>query len=156
MSSTPDSVTVTASDGTASASETFNWTLAPVVLAAVANQANVGQSTVSLALSADVANGYTATYSESGLPGGLSINSSTGAITGTLSSGDTGSAYLVTASAVAGTVTSTQVFNWSVGNVVVSAPADQTNNEGDSVSLAVSAAALSGTLTYTRSACPMA
>jgi len=84
-------VTVTASDGTASDSETFNWTLVPVALPGIADQANVGDSTVSLALSADVATGYTVAYSATGLPGGLSINSSTGTITGTLSSGDTGS-----------------------------------------------------------------
>ena len=88
-SSTSDTVTVTASDGTGSASTTFDWTVVPVTLTAPADQASLGSATVSLALQADVASGYTASYSASGLPAGLSINSSTGVISGTLDSGAT-------------------------------------------------------------------
>ncbi len=147
-SSTPYSVTVTAGDGTSSVSQSFNWSLVPIVLANPGDQASVGQATINLALSATVASGYTASYSATGLPTGLSINSSTGAISGTLAAGATGNAYLVTVSATAGGVTSTHEFLWRVGTVVVTAPAQQTSSEGDAVSLQVSAGALSGTLTY--------
>ena len=83
-SSTPYAVTVTASDGTMSASQTFNWSVVPVLLADPGDLASVGNAAVSLPLLADVASGSTASYSASDLPGGLSINSSTGVISGTL------------------------------------------------------------------------
>ncbi len=123
ISSTPLAVTVTADDGTLSVSETFNWSLVPVVLANPGNQATVGGAAVTLNLSADLASGYTTAYSASGLPNGLSINSGTGAITGTLSSGDTGNSYVVTIGAVAGGVTSSQEFVWQIGTVVVASNA---------------------------------
>ena len=148
VSGTPAAVTVTADDGTSSVSQTFNWTVAPVILTNPGDQANVGGSTVSLNLSADLATGYTAVYGASGLPNGLGIDSGTGAITGTLDSGDTGNVYLVTLSAAAGGVTSSQDIVWRVGTVVVTAPADQTSTEGDAISLPVSAQALSGTLSF--------
>jgi len=46
ISSTPSVVTVTASDGTASASQTFNWSVVPVTLANPDDQINVGGATV--------------------------------------------------------------------------------------------------------------
>ena len=154
VSSTPYEVTVTVDDGTATASVTFDWLLVPVVLAHPVDQASVGEDTVELALSATVASGYTASYSATGLPTGLSINSGTGVISGTLDSGDTGNAYLVTVSATAGGVTSSHEFLWRVGTVVLTPPAEQTSNEGDTVSLQASASALSGTLSYSATGLP--
>jgi VCBS repeat-containing protein len=148
VSGTPYEVTVTVSDGTASVSQTFDWLLVPVRLAAPGNQASVGETTISLALTAAVASGYTVSYSADGLPDGLSIDSDTGEISGTLDAAATNHAYRVTVAATVGGVTSSQQFLWRVGTVVVTAPADQTGTEGDSVSLAATAGALSGTLTY--------
>ncbi len=148
VSATLYAVTVTVSDGTASASQSFDWLLVPVALTSPGDQASVGQATVNLALSATVASGYTASYSATGLPTGLSIDSGTGLISGTLDAGDTGSAYLVSVSATAGGVTSSHEFLWRVGTVVMTAPAEQTSSEGDAVSLQISASALSGTLSY--------
>ena len=126
-----------------------------MLLADPGDLASVGNAAVSLTLLADVASGSTASYSASDLPGGLSINSSTGVISGTLSSGDTGNSYAVTISATAGGSTSSQDLIWSVGSVVATAPADQTNTEGDSgISVTVSAAAVSGTLSYFASNLP--
>ena len=147
-SGTADTVTVSASDGTGSASTTFEWSVVPVTLTAPSVEASVGNSTISLTLSADVASGYTPTYSASGLPGGLSINSSTGVISGTLSSGDTNNTYLVTVTATASGISTTQEFSWTVGTVVVAPFADQTNTEGDVIALSVTAGSVSGTLTY--------
>ncbi len=82
----------------------------PAVQASVGNKA-----TVSLALQSDVASGYTASYSASGLPPGLSINSSTGVISGTLSSGDTNNTYLVTVTATGfgGQLPRARSFSWT-------------------------------------------
>ncbi len=52
-------------------------------------------------------------YSAIGLPGGLKINPSTGAITGTLAAGDAGDGpYSVTVLAQDGTYSTSQTFNW--------------------------------------------
>ena len=151
----PFAVTVTATDGTANASQAFTWSVVPVTLANPGDQVSVGGSAVSLGLSADWLAPYTSpAFSASGLPAGLSINSTTGVISGTLASGDTGHSYLVTVTATASGVTASQEFTWRVGAVVVTTPADQTSTEGGSVSLTVSAAATSGTLSYSVSGLP--
>jgi hypothetical protein len=147
-SSTSDTVTVGASDGTGSASQTFTWSIVPVMLSSPGNHVSLGSSSVNLALLADVASGYSDSFSVTGLPSGLSINSSTGVISGTLSGGDTGSSYVVQVTATSSGVTSTQEFAWRVGHVVVTAPTDQTNTESDTISLGVTAGATSGSLTY--------
>jgi hypothetical protein len=153
-SSTPYAVTVTASDGTVTASQTFNWTVLPVTMLPPGDQASVGGAAVNLAVPYSLAAGYTATFSAAGLPAGLSLNSTTGVVTGSLSAGDTDKSYLVTVTGSAAGMSSSQTFTWRVGSVVVTAPADQTNNEGNTVSLAVSAADISGTLTYSASGLP--
>ncbi len=104
VSGTPDSATITASDGTASATESFDWSIVPVVLPTIADQANVGQATINLALSDDVASGsYTASYSGTGIAGRTEYATAPfSAITGTLKPGDTGTTCLSTVTAVAG------------------------------------------------------
>jgi pimeloyl-ACP methyl ester carboxylesterase len=154
VSGTPYAVTITANDGTATAMQTFNWTIAPLTLASPGDQMTVGGSAVSLTLSADVASGYTASFSATDLPSGLSINTSTGLISGTLASADTGFAFAVDVTATAGGVTVNQAFNWTVGGVVVTTPADQTSTEGATVSVSVSAFTASGTLSYSASGLP--
>jgi hypothetical protein len=84
------SVTVTADDTTgASGSASFSWTVSAAVKNTVTvtdpgtQAGNVGTA-VSLQISAnDSASGQTVTYSATGLPAGLSINSGTGLISGT-------------------------------------------------------------------------
>jgi flagellar basal body rod protein FlgB len=98
-SSTPYQVTVTASDGTLTTSQTFNWFVSgnPVTLTSPGDQTNSEGNSVSLQLSATDANNAALTYQASGLPSGLSINSTTGLISGTVSSGDSASGpYTVT------------------------------------------------------------
>jgi hypothetical protein len=76
------------------------------------------------------------TFSATGLPSGLSINPSTGAITGTV----TGSAnsYSVTIAAIdEENVGASQSFTWNVSTVSVTNPGTQTNGVGDVVSLQV-------------------
>jgi hypothetical protein len=84
-------------------------------------------------------------YSIAGLPGGLSLNSTTGLISGTIAAGDASSnSYSVTASVNVGTLTATQSWLWGVVDPLsVVALDDQANSEGDSVSLQVSASDLS-------------
>jgi len=84
------SVTVTATDTTnASGSASFTWTINPVggntvTVTNPGNQTGTVGTAVSLQIHAsDSATGQTLTYSATGLPAGLSINSSTGLISGT-------------------------------------------------------------------------
>jgi hypothetical protein len=146
----PYSVTVTASDGSASTSSTFNWTVAHVFLANPGSQNSVDGDAVSLALQGHDADGGGVTYSATGLPSGLSVNSSTGVIAGTLSSSaDQNGPYFVTATASDSGHSTSQSFLWYVTKVSLTGIADQTNTEGDTVSLSVSARGVGGTLSYT-------
>ncbi len=138
----PYYVTVVAAAGDSSAEQSFNWTVnSPITLTDPADQTNNEGDTVSLSLSATDATSGTLKYSAIGLPGGLKINPSTGAITGTLAAGDAGDGpYSVTVLAQDGTYSTSQTFNWTVNSAItITTPADQTNNEGDSVSLSISA-----------------
>ena len=116
------SVTVSVTDGTDSDSETFSWTVvqpnrAPV-MGAISNQTDDENATVSLSTGATDADGDTLTYTASGLPGGLSINSSTGQITGTIS-GSAGT-YSVTVTASDGSLSDSESFTWTVNAVAQS------------------------------------
>jgi hypothetical protein len=151
----PYAVTVMASDGALSASQSFSWTVRHVSLANPGAQAGVDGGAVSLALAASDEDGDSVTYGASGLPSGLSINSTTGVISGTLAStADVNSGYLVTVAASDSSHTSSATFTWTVTQVAVSNPGDQTNQEGDTVSLTVSASGINGPLTYTASGLP--
>jgi hypothetical protein len=115
-------ITVTVSDGTAQASTSFQLTVTANVaptLAPVPNQTNDNDDVVSLQLSASDANGDPLTFSATGLPNGLTLNASTGLITGTPSSGGT---YSVTASVSDGSLSATRPFTWTVTEVASSGP----------------------------------
>ena len=86
-----DVVTVTATDDKGAAtSETFDWIIKdvpPVTSGTLANKTVTdGQAGVSIATSQGFAdgNGNALTYSATGLPAGLTVNATTGAITGTI------------------------------------------------------------------------
>ena len=68
------------------------------------------------------------------MPPGLKINTSSGAITGTVAVGDAANGpYDVFVVANDGTYTASTEFTWNVtGPVTIATPADQTTNEGSS------------------------
>ncbi len=114
------SVTVSVTDGTDSDSETFNWTVvqpnrAPV-LGAIGDQTDDENASVSLSTGATDADGDTLTYTASGLPSGLAINSNTGQISGTISA--SAGAYSVTVTASDGSLSDSESFTWTVNAVV--------------------------------------
>ncbi len=145
----PYTVTVEAGDGTYSISQSFTWNVInPVAITVPADQTNNEGDTVALTIRATDSTSGTVTYGAIGLPGGLSINSSTGAITGTVATGDAANGpYTVTLMVSDGTYSNRVSFEWNVICAVsLTAPADQTNNAGDSVSLQVVASdSISGT-----------
>ncbi len=154
--SSPYAVTVTATDSAGnSATQSFNWTVAHVSLVNPGAQTSLDGATVSLQMQGHDSDGDTVSYTAGGLPSGLSINTSTGLISGTIASNaDTNSPYAVTVTAGDGTNTTTQYFLWTVAQVSLSAPSDQTNTEGDTVSLQLQGAKSSGSLAYNASGLP--
>lgn len=168
LQSSDSAVTLTfslsVSDGSASASDTVDVTVNPPapsnnapVLAAIGNQTNDVGASVNVSTGATDADGDSLTFSASGLPSGLTIDSGTGAIAGTLSA--SASTYSVTVSVTDGTDSDSETFNWTVVQPnrapVLGAIGDQTNDEGDSVSLSTGATDADGdSLTYSASGLP--
>src|SRR5436190_2478821 len=108
-----------AASAQASAVQSFVWSVVPpvVMLADPGQQSGLDGGTVSRSLFAIDSASHTLSYSATGLPSGLSINSSTGVISGTLGgSAHASSPYLVTITAAdsISSVTATQKFAWVV------------------------------------------
>ena len=155
-------VSVTVSDGTDTDNATFNWTVnnvnRPPVITDPVDQTNTVGDSVSLTVAATDPDGDALSFSATGLPAGLTISASTGEIAGILASGSVG-AYGVVVTVGDGSVTDTASFTWTVKDVnqppVITSPGNQTNNEGDSVSLTVAATDADGdTLTFSASVLP--
>jgi hypothetical protein len=155
----PYTTTITASNGTDSASQTVVWEVDyPVGAVNPADQTGfMDSSQVNLPIHATDAAGGTLTYSATGLPAGLGIDSNTGIISGTISSiGGVSTTYNTTVTVGDGTYSDSTTFKWVVNNPVVFVhTSDQANNNGDQVSLQVYASnANSGTLTYSATDLP--
>jgi hypothetical protein len=103
-------VTVQATDSrNRSASSAFTWTVVPAITNPGDRHARVGKA-IKLQVAADDSNGGPLTYRESGLPGGLSIKSNTGLISGRPSSAGS---YSVTVTVSARTAASVR-FRWTI------------------------------------------
>jgi hypothetical protein len=128
-------VTVTATDTTgASGSASFTWTISSnstntVTVTNPGNQTGTVGTAESVQINAtDSASGQTLTYSATGLPAGLSINSSTGLISGTPTTAVTNAAVTVTATDTTGASGSAS-FTWTIsGTVTGSCKVVYTNN----------------------------
>ena len=124
------------------------------------NQTGTVGTAASLQIQAtDSASGQTLTYSATGLPAGLSINSSTGLISGTPTTAGTNS-VTVTAKDTTG-ATGSASFTWTInsttGNTItVTNPGNQTSTVGTAVSLQIKAtdSASGQTLTYSATGLP--
>ena len=147
----PAVITYTISDGqggtaTATVPVTVNAVNdAPTPVGSLPPQTNVdAQGAINVPTAqgfADV-DGPTATYSATGLPAGLSINSATGVITGTIdrsaSQGGTGGMYSVVITRSDGSLSATQTFSWMVTNPIPLAVNDTaTTNEDTAVLIPV-------------------
>jgi hypothetical protein len=112
----PFQTTITASDGTFSASQMVTWNVSPVVsVTAIGTQTNAEGDNVTLQVLASDAKSQTLSFSATHLPTGLSINATSGLITGTISLGAaSGSPYASKVTATDGTFSGTQLFTWTV------------------------------------------
>ena len=107
-------MTVTVDDGEDSASTSFSWSVTdpntPPTINNPGAQAHETGDSVTLTIVANDADGDTLNYAASGLPAGLSINSS-GVISGTLT---TAGNYTVTVTVDDGEDSVSASFSWSV------------------------------------------
>lgn len=112
-----------------------------VALTNPGNRSNLEGSSVSLQIQATDVGGRTLTYNAYGLPAGLTINSTSGLISGTVTSGDSAtSPYTVTVVAADNTFSSQATFFWTIThgndrNPTLTNPGNQGNHESDMVSL---------------------
>ena len=125
-SATPYNVSVTVRDGaTVDATDTFSWTVTnvnrePTFDQDVPDQSHAEGAVVNLDAGATDLDGDPLTYAATNLPPGLSINPTTGLITGTISfTAAAGSPYAVSVTVRDGaTVDATDTFDWAVSDVV--------------------------------------
>src|SRR5262249_9091867 len=120
----PYSVTVTATDGELSASQTFTWAVnySAIILSNPGEQVNLNDDTVDLSITATNATSTALTYSATGLPDGLAIDPDTGEITGTIDTtadSDTPFTVTITATDSIADTSASQTFTWTVGQAVV-------------------------------------
>ncbi len=147
----PYAVTVTVTDGGGLTDiDAFTWTVADVNRAPVVtnpgDQTDAEGDVVSLVVSGSDPDADTLTWSATGLPDGLSIDPASGLISGTVSyDASAASPYAVTVTATDDGIPAQSgiaSFTWTVADVnrapVVTNPGDQTDAEGDVVSLVVS------------------
>jgi hypothetical protein len=151
----PYSVMVTVQDDSSpplADSVSFTWTVSPgnspPVLVKPGPQESAEGDSISLQVEAsDPDAGDNLTFSADGLPEGLTINSVTGLISGIVSyTASVSSPYTVTLSVNDDglpQLTDVDTFTWSVTNTnrppQISDPGDQSNAEGDAVSLSIQA-----------------
>jgi hypothetical protein len=117
--SSPYNVVVTATDGSATATQTFSWYVAPAPAISIIDsgtQKNLTGDYVITPITAVDPFGGAASFSESNLPAGLTINPTTGLITGTVGSdAEDDSPYTVTITATdGGSHSATDTFTWTV------------------------------------------
>jgi large repetitive protein len=145
-----DTITYTISDGNGGTS-TATITVAvadvndvPVTSGSIGNQTNLDSQIINLPVAGAFSDpdGDTLTYTAAGLPAGLTINPTTGVISGTIDNSASqvnGGAYTITVTASDGRGgTVTQTFSWSVTNPAPGAVNDvATTNEDTPVAIPV-------------------
>ena len=128
----PYAVTIAVGDGTYSNETSFNWNINATVSFTnpPLNQTNNVGDVVSLSGAAtDSISGTTLVYSATGLPTGLSISTSTGAITGSITAAGS---WQTTVTATDGTYSNTTSFAWAVsGPITITDQGAQSNAIGD-------------------------
>ena len=149
-------VTVTASDGSNTGEVSFSWTVqSAIVLANPGLQSSTEGTLISVPISVTRDAGQSLTFSALNLPPGMSIDPSSGVISGVGAAGSAGD-YDVNVTASDGTYSGNVSFPWTVvGEVQIVNPGDQHSTDGDEVNLDMQATSVLGLpLTYSASGLP--
>jgi hypothetical protein len=109
---------ITVSDGTLTDTDSFSWTVTninqpPAFSTNFGDRTDAEGAVINFDANASDPDGTTLTYSATGLPGGIAINSSTGVVSGTLNATSSGS-YNTVITVSDGTLTDTDSFSWTV------------------------------------------
>ncbi len=155
-------VTVTDSAGVRATTGSFTWNVvaaAPTITAPANQVSTVNKAIVALQITANCPNGPCKNYTITSppvLPAGLSINATTGLITGTPSAVANTTGIRVSATDNAGTATPTVTFAWNVvAAPTISTPGTQTSTLGVAITaLQINSVCPNTTCTYTSSPLP--
>lgn len=139
----PYTVTVEVSDGSVTVTDEFEWTVLDVnrePIAALADLQHDEGATVLVTLAASDPDGDSLSFTQNGLPPGLSLNGATGVVSGTLDFSSAG-VYTVNVGISDGRLAILRTFTWRILDAnrppVVDPIADRSNAEGDVVNLAL-------------------
>ena len=154
-------VEVLVSDGQATTTRTFTWDVTNVnrpPTASAADRTDAENDSVSFSITSSDPDGEALSFSATGLPAGISIEPTSGVIAGTLGYATAGT-YNVVVTVSDGSLIATAPFVWTVTDTnaapTITNPGNQTDAEGDSVSVAIAAADVDGqVLTYSASGLP--
>jgi hypothetical protein len=134
-------VTVQGTDGTFTDSKQFTWIVNPVTVTVTSPGNQIGIVGIATTLQAHASDndGGGIVYSATGLPPGLSINASSGLVSGTPAAAG---AYAVTLTATDGSTSQSSAFTWTISSatVAVANPGNQTGRVGSRTSLKINAA----------------
>ncbi|NBO93773.1 MAG: hypothetical protein EBV06_15920, partial [Planctomycetia bacterium] len=139
--------TVIVTDGIFTNSTAIWWTISSrITIAPISPQQSVEGEPVSIQVSAVSPDSSPLTYAATGLPNGLSIDSATGLISGTLepnTSTHSGGPLTVHVSVTDGTYTTVRAFAWDIaGRLVLDLIPDQSNTQGDQIALTINATSI--------------
>ena len=126
---------LTATNATGSGTQNFSLTITnPIPPAPAITSVSTGSGVTGSAFTHQItASNSPTSYAASGLPSGLSINTSTGLISGTLSSGLSAGVYSITLSATNAGGTGSQTFALTLTKPVPSAPVISSANTGSGI-----------------------
>ena len=125
-----DTPVITVSDGTDVTSESFTWNLdSAISLGTINNIQDTAGNSVSVSVSATDSNSLSLTYSASDLPDGVSIDPTSGLITGTIVAGeDDGSTETPIITVSDGTSETSESLTWTVGPITEPSSYDTQEN----------------------------
>ena len=150
------SVTITDAGGAATTSALFTWVVNPAPrLLSPGNQSTLHGAKVSLAMATYASGGTgTYTYTAANLPTWLTINATTGVISGTAPTGTdvTTPNITVTLTDATNVASTTAAFSWTVNNILANSIASQTAYKGSKISLDLDDYTTGGTGPYTYTA----
>ncbi len=150
-------IAVTVTDDTGSVSTSFSWTtLAGLVLTPQSTQNVQVSQVITLPIPTSYSYGGTLVYTVNTLPAGLSINSQTGTISGTVADeAQLSSPYFTTVTASDGTHSTTTSFEWIVAkSLTILNPGTQLTPDGFVVNLQIQVINAGGPVTYSASNLP--
>lgn len=152
------STTVTVSDGSATDSESFTWTISAnnvPMMSAIGVQSGTIGTAISITPMASDADSDSVTWSASNLPSGLAINPSTGAITGTPDTNQSLSTTVSIDDGYGGTDSETFAFTITNTAPVLAMVGDQSSTVGTTVNVTPSASDVNGdTISWSASDLP--